>query len=159
MVLRKESEFTVIVTKEDVVAAMLPSQQRWLPLSNLDLLLPPLDFGVFFCYKNPAQLAATSTTAGDSENNGTMSFGSMVGSLKKALAQALVSFYVLAGEVVPNSAGEPELLCNNHGVEFVEAFADVELRSLNLYNPDDTIEGKLAPKKKHGVLAVQVNIN
>jgi hypothetical protein len=25
-----------------------------------------------------------------------------------------------------------------------------------LYNPDESVEGKLVPKKKHGVLAVQV---
>ncbi|KAJ1387999.1 Transferase [Sesbania bispinosa] len=133
-----KGEFTVNVTKEEVVAAVLPMQDHWLPLSNLDLLLPPVDVGVFFCYKN-----------------NTLSFGSMVGTLKSALAEALVSYYAFAGEVVANSMGEPELLCNNRGVDFVEAVADVELESLNLYNPDDTIEGKLVPTKKHGVLAVQ----
>ncbi|MED6222741.1 hypothetical protein PIB30_067280, partial [Stylosanthes scabra] len=132
-------EFKVKVTKEDVVvAAMLPMQDHWLPLSNLDLLLPPLDFGVFFCYHNT-----------------TMSFGSMVGCLKNALAQALVPYYVLAGEVVQNSMAEPEILCNNRGVCFIEAEADVELHSLNLYNPDESIEGKFVPNKKHGILAVQ----
>ncbi|MBH0063557.1 hypothetical protein I6E85_20815, partial [Pseudoalteromonas sp. NZS71] len=54
-----------------------------------------------------------------------------------------------------NSVGEPEILCNNRGVDFFEAFADVELKDLNLYDPDESIEGKLVPKKKHGVLAVQ----
>ena len=154
-------EFTVTVTNEEVVAAVLPIQEHWLPLSNLDLLLPPLDVGVFFCYKNPMPM---STTLGDdnnsvNKNSNTMSFGSMVGSLKKALAQALVSFYAFAGEVVPNTVGEPELLCNNRGVDFVEAVADIELQFLNFYNPDDTIEGKLVPKKKHGVFAVQVPQN
>ncbi|KAJ1388000.1 Transferase [Sesbania bispinosa] len=133
-----KGEFKVSVTKEEVVAAVLPLQHYWLPLSNLDLLLPPLDVSVFFCYKN-----------------NTLSFGSMVGTLKSALAEALDSYYAFAGEVVANSMGEPELLCNNRGVDFVEAVADVELESLNLYNPDDTIEGKLVPTKKHGVLAVQ----
>lgn len=131
----------VSVTNEEVVAAVLPMQQHWLPLSNLDLLLPQVDVGVFFCYNN---------------NPMSMSFESMVGCLKKALSQALVSYYAFAGEVVPNSVGEPELLCNNRGVDFVEAVADVELHCLNFYNPDDTIEGKLVPKKKRGVLAVQV---
>ncbi|KAL5747051.1 hypothetical protein ACOSP7_024054 [Xanthoceras sorbifolium] len=134
-----EGEFTVSVSKKEVVAAMLPLQEHWLPLSNLDLLLPPVDVGVFFCYQN-------TTSHG---------FGTMVGALKMAMAQALVSYYALAGEVVTNSVGEPELLCNNRGVEFFEAYANVELRDLNLYNPDDTIEGKLVPKKKNGVLAVQ----
>jgi hypothetical protein len=75
---------------------------------------------------------------------------------ENSLAETLVSYYAFAGEVVKNSMGEPELLCNNRGVDFVEAFADVELQSLNLYNPDESVEGKLVPKKKHGVLAVQV---
>ncbi|KAF5739198.1 cinnamyl alcohol acyltransferase 1 [Tripterygium wilfordii] len=134
--------FKVTVTKKEMVAAVLPLQEHWLPLSNLDLLLPPVNVSVFFCYKKPI----TSLT---------MSYGAMVGVLKKALAQTLVSYYAFAGELVSNSVGEPEILCNNNGVEFVEAFADVELQNLNLYNPDDTIEGKLVPKKERGVLAVQ----
>jgi hypothetical protein len=135
-------EFIVSVRKREVVAAVLPLQEHWLPLSNLDLLLPPLDVGVFFCYKKPT-------------NN--LTFESMAGVLKNALAQVLLSHYAFAAEVVPNSLGEPELLCNNRGVDFVEAFADVDLKGLNLYNPDDTIEAKLVPRKKHGVLAVQVS--
>ncbi|RDX74202.1 Shikimate O-hydroxycinnamoyltransferase, partial [Mucuna pruriens] len=144
-----EGEFMVSVSKEEVVVAELPMQEHLLPLSNLDLLIPPVDVSVFFCYKKP--LAMSMTTEGD-----TVSFGSMVGSLKNALAQALVSYYPFAGEVVVNSMGEPELFCSNRGVDFVEAVADVDLQCLNLYNPDDTIEGKLVPKKKHGVLSVQV---
>ena len=93
---------------------------------------------VFFCYKNPHD---------QSVNGGyDFSFGSMVGVLKKAMAQALVSYYAFAGEVVGNSVGEPELLCNNRGVDFTEAHADVRLEDLNLYNPDVSIEGKLVPK-------------
>ncbi|CAJ1964270.1 unnamed protein product [Sphenostylis stenocarpa] len=148
-----DGDFSVSVTNEEVVAAVVPMQEHWLPLSNLDLLLPPLDVGVFFCYKNPRVL--TSTTLGDCDTH-KMSFGSMVGSLKKALAQTLVSYYALAGEVVLNSIGEPEVLCNNRGVDFLEAEADVELKNLNFYNPDETFEGKFVPKKKNGVLAVQV---
>uniref|UniRef100_A0A2N9EXW7 Uncharacterized protein n=1 Tax=Fagus sylvatica TaxID=28930 RepID=A0A2N9EXW7_FAGSY len=133
-------ELIVNMTKKEVVAAALPLQEHWLPLSNLDLLLPPVDVGVFFCYKKCGK---------------DLTFGSMVGVLKKALAQALLTYYAFAGELVSNPFGEPEILCNNRGVDFVEAFAEVELKDLNLYNPDDTIEGKLVPKKKQGVLAVQ----
>ncbi|KAJ9692935.1 hypothetical protein PVL29_011857 [Vitis rotundifolia] len=93
-------DFTVTVSRKEVVAAALPVQEYWLPLSNLDLLLPPVDVGAFFCYKNPHDLT----------------FGFMIGVLKEALAQALVSYYPFAGEVLSNSAGEPELLCNNRGV-------------------------------------------
>ncbi|KAJ0021420.1 hypothetical protein Pint_32410 [Pistacia integerrima] len=134
-------DFTVTVSKKEVVAAALPLQDHWLPFSNLDLLLPPVDVSVFFCYHNPSLQS--------------MTFASMVAILKRALAQTLVSYYALAGEVVPNPFGEPELLCNNRGVDFVEAFANVELSELNLYNPDESIEGKLVPNKKNGVLSIQ----
>ncbi|KAJ9692928.1 hypothetical protein PVL29_011850 [Vitis rotundifolia] len=133
-------DFTVTESRKEVVGAVLPVQEYWLPLSNLDLLLPPVDVGVFFCYKKPHDLT----------------FGTMISVLKEALAQALVSYYPFAGEVLSNSAGEPELLCNNRGVDFMEAYADVQLQNLNLYNPDESIESKLVPKKKHGVLSVQV---
>ena len=123
-------------------------QGHRLPLSNLDLLLPPLDVNVFFCYKNNEPTEVKSGT-----NN---VFKYKVGVLKKALAQALAYFYPYAGEVVMNSAGEPELLCNNRGVEFVEAFANVQLCELDFYNPDRSVEGKLVPRKKGGVLSVQV---
>nr|GMC83794.1 shikimate O-hydroxycinnamoyltransferase-like [Ipomoea batatas] len=113
------SNFKVSVTKKEVVAAALPLQEHCLPHSNLDLLLPPVDVGVFLCYQKPAAASDEHATT----------FGSMVNTLKAALSEALVSFYALA--------------------------ADVELRKLNLYNPDDSVEGKLVPKKKHGVLAVQ----
>jgi len=149
----ENGDFSVSVTNEEVVAAVLPMQEHWLPLSNLDLLLPPLDVGVFFCYNNPI---LTSTTMEDCATH-KITFGTMVGSLKKALAQTLISYYVFAGEVVLNSMGEPEVLCNNRGVDFLEAEADVELKNLNFYNPDQSIEGKFVPKKKNAcVLAVQV---
>lgn len=130
-------KFKVSVEKSEVVAPALPLQDHWLPLSNLDLLLPPVDVGVFFCYS-----ARPGPASGPA--------------LKASLAQALVSFYAFAGELVPNSDGEPELHCNNRGVEFIEASADIALADLDLYNPDESVEGKLVPPKKHGVLAVQV---
>ncbi|KAL3519611.1 hypothetical protein ACH5RR_017760 [Cinchona calisaya] len=137
-----KQDFLVKVIKTEVVAAVLPMQEHWLPLSNLDLLLPPVEVGVFFCYQKPSSASTT--------------FGSMTSVLKKALAQTLVSYYSFAGEMVQNVGGEPELLCNNRGVDFVEAFADIELLELNLYNPDDSIEGKLVPQKEKGVMSVQV---
>ncbi|XAR73528.1 Alcohol O-acetyltransferase [Bertholletia excelsa] len=142
-----KGDFSLKVRNKEVVAAMLPMQGHFLPLSNLDLLLPPNDVGVFFCYKKPI--------AREGDSSLTLKFLSMVSVLKKALAQTLVSYYAFAGEMVQNTAGEPELLCNNRGVDFFEAFADVELRDLNLYNPDDSVQGKLVPKKEQGVLCVQ----
>ena len=48
-------DFIVIVTRKEVAAAGLPMQEHWLPLSNLDLIFPPIDVSVFFCYKKPHQ--------------------------------------------------------------------------------------------------------
>ncbi|KAJ0984123.1 hypothetical protein J5N97_002479 [Dioscorea zingiberensis] len=136
--------YSVRVIRKERVAAVLPLQEHWLPLSNIDLLLPPLHFDVFSCYKKPA----TSSTKA-------CGFSAMVSGLKAALAQTLVSYYALAGEVVTNSQGEPELLCDNRGVEFIEAHADIELKNLCLYNPDESVEGKLVPTKMEGLLCVQ----
>ncbi|PKI35204.1 hypothetical protein CRG98_044370 [Punica granatum] len=148
-----EVMMSVKVSKREVVAAFLPVQEHWLPLSNLDLLLPPLDVGVVFCYAAPAM--ANNNYDDKMKPRLLRTFGSMVGALKVSLAQVLVTYYAFAGEMVVNSAGEPELLCNNSGVDFVEASADIQLRHLNLYNPDESLEGKLVPSKKRGVLAVQ----
>ncbi|WOG90822.1 hypothetical protein DCAR_0310068 [Daucus carota subsp. sativus] len=134
-----EGGVAVVVKTTEVVAAVLPVTEHRLAMSNLDLLLPPLDVGIFFCYDD-----------GGKNNEVMMSM------VKKGLGQALVCFPVLAGEVVQNSEGEPEMLCNNRGVDFVEAFADVELRELDLYNPDESVDAKFVPIKKHGVISIQV---
>ena len=136
-------DFTVTMSRKEVVVVVLPVQEYWLPPSDLDLLLPPVDVGVFFYYRKPHDL----------------SFGSMIGVLSEALAQALVSYYPFAGEVLSNSAGDLELICNNRGVDFMEAYADGQLQNLNLYKPDESIESKLVPKKKHDVLSVQVTLS
>lgn len=127
--------------KEIVAAATLVMPNHSLPMSNLDLLLPPLDIGVFLCYKK------------------SLPRGESVNVIKKSLAQALAMFYPFSGEVVLNSHGEPELLCNNRGVDFSYASADVELRKIDLYHPYESVERKLIPVKKVGAFSVQVNPN
>ncbi|KAK9055288.1 hypothetical protein SSX86_026370 [Deinandra increscens subsp. villosa] len=130
--------FSLSLKKRDIISAALPLQDHWLPMSNLDLLLPPLDVGVFFCYKNSFPLDVSMNI------------------IKKSLAETLVTFYPLAGEIVHNSLGEPELLCNNRGVDFIHAYADMELKNIDFYHPDESLEGKLVPAKKQGVFTVQV---
>ncbi|KAI3496295.1 hypothetical protein L1887_38652 [Cichorium endivia] len=131
------SMFKVAVKETVIITAASRGQNLCLPMSNLDLLIPPLDVGVFLCYKKPFP-----------QKN-------CINIIKKSLALALIPFYPLAGEVIQTSQGEPELLCNNHGVEFVHACADAELKDLDLYHPDDSVEGKLVPIKTKGVLSVQ----
>nr|XP_043622842.1 coniferyl alcohol acyltransferase-like [Erigeron canadensis] len=132
------TNFSVSIKQKDVVVAALPVQNHWLPMSNLDLLLPELDVGVFFCYKKSDFYT---------EN---------VNLLKKSLAQALSPFYPLAGEIVQNIHGEPELLCNSRGVDFIHAYADVMLKDIDLHHPDDSVKTKFVPVKKSGVFSVQV---
>uniref|UniRef100_A0A0A9B401 Uncharacterized protein n=1 Tax=Arundo donax TaxID=35708 RepID=A0A0A9B401_ARUDO len=119
------------------VAPALPLQEHVLPLSNLDLLLPPLDVSVFFCYLHPAPTVAV---------------------LKEALAKTLVAYYPLAGEVVANGDGEPELLCSGRGVDFTEASAGgARLRELRLGVVDESVEKLVPAKKAGGVMSVQVD--
>ncbi|KAI3764057.1 hypothetical protein L2E82_14057 [Cichorium intybus] len=83
----------------------------------------------------------------------------MLNTLKDSLSRALTLYYPLAGEILWNAAaGENQIHCNNRGVDFIVAVADVQLMDIDFYNPDDSIEGKLIPQKEHGVLAIQVTM-
>ncbi|KAL4586438.1 hypothetical protein LXL04_011074 [Taraxacum kok-saghyz] len=128
-----DNSFSVKVIDNTVVGAEEPWINEWLPFTNLDLLVPPFDVGSFFCYKKPTSHGTT--------------FPAIVTTLKASLSQALALYYPLAGEILWNGvAGENQIFCNNSGVDFIEAVADVELKELNLYNPDESIEGKLIPR-------------
>ncbi|PKU84959.1 Shikimate O-hydroxycinnamoyltransferase [Dendrobium catenatum] len=139
-------DYTVRICRKETISAALPLQEHWLSLSNLDLLLPPLDVGVFFIYTKPPLELKQSFSS---------SFSSLVNVLKTSLAKSLVIYYPFAGEIVNNSMGEPELRCNNRGVEFIEAFGDAEIIELDFYDADQSFERKLVPKKKDGVLTIQ----
>ncbi|XP_031475612.1 coniferyl alcohol acyltransferase-like [Nymphaea colorata] len=80
----------------------------------------------------------------------------MMGALKKSLSKLLIPYYPLAGEIVTSPTGEPVLHCNNNGVEFVEAYGEIELLKLDLYHPDASVAGKLVPKTATSVLCLQV---
>ncbi|KAD6454510.1 hypothetical protein E3N88_09216 [Mikania micrantha] len=78
-----------------------------------------------------------------------MSPETVTNKIKKSLTGVISTFYPLMGEIVQNSHGEPEVCCNNNGVEFVHAHADIELKDLNFYHPDSSVKGKLVPKINH----------
>ncbi|KAI0497079.1 hypothetical protein KFK09_023407 [Dendrobium nobile] len=152
MEVNRAEKYNVKICRKEITAAAAEAEakslkERFLSLSNIDLLIPHVNVGVFFCYRKPSPLLSP-------VNN----FSSMVAKLKSSLANALAVFYPFAGEVVLNAAGEPELLCNNRGVEFIEAYADVGLDQLDFYDADGTVVRKLVPKKKKadgGVLTLQ----
>ncbi|KAJ4745465.1 hypothetical protein LUZ62_079870 [Rhynchospora pubera] len=143
-------KYEVMIRSIETVVPVVLVQEHILPQSNFDLLLPPIDVGVFFCFQKP-----TATTGTEDASVAFTTFPTMVAVLKEALSKVLVVYYPLAGEMVTNSVGESQILCNNRGVDLIEAYADVELRELNLYNPDDSVEAKLVPKKLNGILCIQ----
>ncbi|KAK9051216.1 hypothetical protein SSX86_027842 [Deinandra increscens subsp. villosa] len=136
--------FVVEVIEKATVGAEEPWNDHWLPFTNFDLIVPPIDVGSTFFYKKPSHEG--------------FSFPTIVKNLKASLSQALSLFPPMGGKIAWNeAAGEFQIHCNNQGVDFVEAAADVELKELNLYNPVESVEGKLMPKKLlRGVLAIQV---
>ncbi|XP_076917481.1 coniferyl alcohol acyltransferase-like [Bidens hawaiensis] len=138
-----DDSFLVEVIENKVVQAEEPWVDQWLTFTNFDLLVPPFDIGSIFFYKNPSH---------------DQNFPTIVNTLKASLSRALALYPPLAGEIEWNeAAGENQIHCNNRGVQFIEAVAEVDLKELNLYKPDECIEGKLMPKKlQHGVLGIQV---
>ncbi|KAK1425469.1 hypothetical protein QVD17_20821 [Tagetes erecta] len=132
-----------VISNKSLVYAQEPWDDHWLPFTNFDLLVPPFDVGSTFFYKKPSH---------------DITFSAIVNTLKASLSRVLSLYPPMGGEIAWNeAAGENQIRCNNHGVDFIVADADVELKELNLYNPDESIEGKLMPKKLlHGVLAIQV---
>ncbi|KAK9051217.1 hypothetical protein SSX86_027843 [Deinandra increscens subsp. villosa] len=136
--------FTMKVIEKVVVTAEEPWNEHWVPFTNFDLLVPPINAGSTLFYKKPSHEG--------------FSFSVIVETLKASLSRALSLFPPMGGEIAWNEvAGENQIHCNNQGVDFVEAVVDVELKELNLYNPGESIEGKLMPKKLlRGILAIQV---
>nr|XP_043625852.1 coniferyl alcohol acyltransferase-like [Erigeron canadensis] len=136
-----DTTFSVKVIENAVVYAEEPWSDHWVPFTNFDLLVPPVDTGSIFYYKEPSH----------------GSFAEIIDALKASLSQVLTLFPPLAGKIEWNGeAGENQFHCNNQGVDFVVAVADVELKELNFYNPDECVEGKLMPKNKRGIMSIQV---
>ncbi|GLJ34929.1 hypothetical protein SUGI_0702950 [Cryptomeria japonica] len=123
----KDYELKIINT--EVIVPALPMQQRILSLSNLGLTIPPVSVHVFFYYKNHL----------------TRTFASTLSHLKTSISKVLVSYYVSAGRMVTDSIGLPKVHCNNKGVRLTQAYAAAALSQLNLYNPDESVQGKLVP--------------
>eukprot|EP00253_Pinus_taeda_P013452 PITA_13452 len=138
-------DFNVKIVRKEVVVNTHPVQKHRLPLSNLDLTIPPVSVSLFLCYKQPTPRSVSSFAEEATHD------------LKISLSEAFAYYYVFAGQMVSNTSGEPELLCNDQGVEFVQAAANIGLAELDFYNPDKTIEGKLVPMlSNNSVFSTQV---
>eukprot|EP01018_Ginkgo_biloba_P016406 Gb_25557 [translate_table: standard] len=148
--------FKVELVATSKVRSPLPSQDCWLAGSNIDLTVPPISPGHFFVYK-------PTLTHDDEADHKT--YQQVVGGVKKGLSQCLVLFYPVAGRFRVKENGEAEIECNNQGVEFREARADVALKHVDFSHPSLSVGGKLSPTRQPlkgepsdwvPVLAVQV---
>ncbi|GLJ20276.1 hypothetical protein SUGI_0368230 [Cryptomeria japonica] len=122
-------DYNVEVVKREVVLPAIVIQEHVLPLSNMDLTIPPICVYTFFCYEKPSQT----------------SFASVLSNLKSSLSRAFVSCYAFAGRLVSHGVGDLQMVCNNKGAEFSEAYADACLVQVEFCNPIAAVEGKLVP--------------
>ncbi|KAH9289675.1 hypothetical protein KI387_033792 [Taxus chinensis] len=122
-------DYNVHIIRTEVVVPVLPIQEHVSPLTNLDLTIPLVSVHVFFCYKNTSN----------------RNFASALSHLKTSLSRALVGYFIYAGKLVANSFGILEILYNSKGVQFTQGYAPTRHVQLNMYNPDETVQGKLVP--------------
>nr|AAL01168.1 Putative hsr201 hypersensitivity-related protein [Oryza sativa Japonica Group] len=130
--------FTARRRKAELVAPARPTPHEHKPLSDIDSQrgLELYAAGVEFFRRR--HHAAAVFSGGDDDNS-----GDPVGIIRAALAEALVSFYPLAGRIreLPaaggggGGGGKLVVECTAEGVVFVEADADVRLQELGHGQP------------------------
>ncbi|EOY25405.1 PREDICTED: anthranilate N-benzoyltransferase protein 1 [Theobroma cacao] len=137
-------QMEVNFTKKSIVKAfnLLPERHhKLITLSNLDLLSGRFPVTYLYFYHRP------------SINN----LSSTVESLKSSLAETLSYYYPFAGRITEDpDTSEPIIICDNTGALLVEAQANIPLRKLDLYNINDSLQGKLVSTDPNFPLQVQV---
>ncbi|KAL5703124.1 hypothetical protein ACHQM5_028257 [Ranunculus cassubicifolius] len=139
----KDYLFRVQIIGKHIVKAtdIHPLQPRLIRLSNLDLLCGR--FPVTYLYLYPSHPYSTSTT--------------IIESLKASLGSTLNHYYPFVGRIATNpKTNEPEIICNNHGALLVEAHANIPLPSIDFYNLNLSLQGKLVATDDDFPLQVQV---
>ncbi|XP_008800447.1 coniferyl alcohol acyltransferase-like [Phoenix dactylifera] len=136
------SELSIrLISKSIVKAANSNAPLSVIPVSNFDHLSGRYPVTIFYAYRKPS--------TGD--------FNSVVNAIKTSLAETLNYFLPFAGRIVPNpETGEPEILCNNEGIELIEASADVSITSLNFHDLNDSVKRVMLPLPTEIPLSVQV---
>ncbi|XP_039131243.1 putrescine hydroxycinnamoyltransferase 1-like isoform X2 [Dioscorea cayenensis subsp. rotundata] len=115
------TESCIVVPNEET-----PKHRLW--LSNLDVFAPRDHAPTFYLYKP----------------NGDPNFFS-VDTLKKALSKVLVTFYPLAGRLVLDGDGRPEVDCNAEGVFFSVARAACTVEGFGDFRPSPVLRQLLIP--------------
>ncbi|KAM0937203.1 putative shikimate O-hydroxycinnamoyltransferase [Dioscorea sansibarensis] len=123
----------LMAPKVDIIESCMvaPSEEtpkHRLRLSNLDAFAPRDHMSTFLLYKA----------------HGDPNFFS-IEILKKALGKVLVTFYPLAGELVFDEDGRPEVDCNTKGVLFSAACASCTLDGFGDFRPSSTLERLFIP--------------
>ncbi|CAN0906744.1 Coniferyl alcohol acyltransferase [Linum grandiflorum] len=128
-----------------VKAATLTSLYQTLPLSNLDLLSGRFPVTYLYLYPNLQNIHLPT----------------ILTSLRRSLAKTLHYYYPFSGRIVTNPAtSEPEIICNNQGVLFVEASANVTLKRVNFYDLNKLVmQGKLVSLSPDIPFQVQANVD
>ncbi|XP_073111276.1 coniferyl alcohol acyltransferase-like [Elaeis guineensis] len=130
-----------LISKSIIKAANSNTPPSVLPVSNFDHLSGRYPVTIFYAYSKPS--------TGD--------FDSVINTIKTSLAETLDYFFPFAGRIVPNpESGELEILCNNEGIELIEASADVSITSLNFYDLNDSVKRVMLPSTTEIPLSVQV---
>ncbi|KAK9142793.1 hypothetical protein Syun_012193 [Stephania yunnanensis] len=135
--------FNVVFTAKHTVKASHASvpPNCTLPLSNLDLLAGRSSVAIFCVYQKPKF----------------RDFSSLVAAILDSLAETLNHYLPLAGRLVTNpNTCEPEILCNNEGVEVAEAHAHIDLGSLDFYDLTNSLQQNLVPTLQEMPLRIQV---
>ncbi|KAF5198289.1 Spermidine hydroxycinnamoyl transferase [Thalictrum thalictroides] len=136
------SEFNLHSTHRSIVRAADTSIPPYtLSLSNLDLLSGRSPVIVVFVYTKPQD----------------EDFSSILEIIKTSLSQTLNYYFPFAGRVVSNpTTNDPEILCNNQGVEVIEAHANIDLASLDFYDTEKSLKHITIPLSLEIPLCMQV---
>ncbi|KAL1315873.1 coniferyl alcohol acyltransferase-like [Arachis hypogaea] len=138
----ENGNFEVIFSRKTVVKAANPLPKPFsIRLSNLDLLSGRFPVTYLYFYHRPQ----------------VDDFRAVVEALKTSLAQVLNYYYPFAGQIAENpKTSEPEIICDNNGALFIEEHINIPLKSVDFYNLNKTIGGKIVSIQPDFPLQVQV---
>ncbi|XP_068646851.1 coniferyl alcohol acyltransferase [Aristolochia californica] len=139
---REATDLQVKVVGKTIVKAVdPPAEPKVVTLSNFDLLSGRFPVSVYYAYSKPDSC----------------DFPSIVATLQTSLAKVLRHYYPFAGRLVPGPRpDEPEIICNNEGVEFTEAQANIPLSALNFHDLSESLQKNLVPVPESSPLSIQV---